>query len=44
LRAWRAALLHSLVQSCKLVDVPLFDYVKDVRCEWPPTRSASSTN
>jgi transposase len=26
----RAALLYSLVQSCKLVDVPPFDYLKDV--------------
>jgi transposase len=28
--ARRAALLYSLVQSCKLVDVPPFDYLKDV--------------
>jgi transposase len=28
--AHRAALLYSLVQSCKLVDVPPFDYLKDV--------------
>jgi transposase len=28
--AHRAALLYSLVQSCKLVDVPPFAYVKDV--------------
>ncbi len=28
--AHRAALLYSLVQSCKLVDVHPFDYVKDV--------------
>jgi hypothetical protein len=26
----RAALLYSLVQSCKLIDVPPFDYLKDV--------------
>jgi hypothetical protein len=26
----RAALLYSLVQSCKLVDVPPFAYLKDV--------------
>lgn len=28
--ARRAALLYSLVQTCKLVDVPPFDYLKDV--------------
>jgi transposase len=28
--ARRAALLYSLVQSCKLADVPPFDYLKDV--------------
>jgi transposase len=28
--AKRAALLYSLVQSCTLVDVPPFDYLKDV--------------
>ena len=28
--ARRAALLYSLVQSCKLVHVPPFDYLKDV--------------
>ena len=28
--AHRAALLYSLVQSCKLVDVPPFAYLKDV--------------
>jgi transposase len=28
--ARRAALLYSLVQSCKLVDVPPFHYLKDV--------------
>ena len=28
--ARRAALLYSLVQSCSLVDVPPFDYLKDV--------------
>lgn len=28
--AHRAALLYSLVQSCKLVDVRPFDYLKDV--------------
>jgi len=28
--ARRAALLYSLVQSCKLIDVPPFDYLKDV--------------
>jgi transposase len=28
--ARRAALLYSLVQSCKLVDVPPFDYLRDV--------------
>jgi transposase len=28
--ARRAALLYSLVQSCKLVDVPPFEYLKDV--------------
>ena len=28
--ARRAALLYSLVQSCELVDVPPFDYLKDV--------------
>ena len=28
--ARRAALLYSLVQSCKLMDVPPFDYLKDV--------------
>ncbi len=28
--ARRAALLYSLVQSCKLVDVSPFDYLKDV--------------
>jgi transposase len=28
--AKRAALLYSLVQSCALVDVPPFDYLKDV--------------
>ena len=28
--AKRAALLYSLVQSCPLVDVPPFDYLKDV--------------
>jgi hypothetical protein len=28
--ARRAALLYSIVQSCKLVDVPPFDYVKNV--------------
>jgi hypothetical protein len=28
--ACRAALLYSLVQSCKLVDVSPFDYLKDV--------------
>ena len=28
--AKRAALLYSLVQSCALIDVPPFDYVKDV--------------
>jgi transposase len=28
--ATRAALLYSLVQSCKLADVPPFDYLKDV--------------
>ncbi len=28
--AHRAALLYSLVQSCKLVDVPPFEYLKDV--------------
>jgi transposase len=28
--ARRAAVLYSLVQSCKLIDVPPFDYVKDV--------------
>jgi hypothetical protein len=26
----RAALLYSLVQSCKLIDVPPFAYLKDV--------------
>jgi transposase len=28
--ACRAALLYSLVQSCKLIDVPPFEYLKDV--------------
>jgi transposase len=28
--AKRAALLYSLVQSCALIDVPPFDYLKDV--------------
>jgi transposase len=28
--ARRAALLYSLVQTCKLVDVPPFAYLKDV--------------
>lgn len=28
--ARRAALLYSLVQSCKLIDLPPFDYLKDV--------------
>ena len=28
--AQRAALLYSLVQSCTLIDVPPFDYLKDV--------------
>jgi transposase len=28
--ARRAALLYSLVQSCKLMDIPPFDYLKDV--------------
>jgi transposase len=28
--ARRAALLYSLVQSCALVDVPSFEYLKDV--------------
>jgi len=28
--ARRAAVLYSLVQSCKLIDVPPFDYLKDV--------------
>jgi transposase len=28
--ARRAALLYSLVQSCKLIDVPPFDYLRDV--------------
>src|SRR5205807_2606324 len=28
--AQRAAVLYSLVQSCKLIDVPPFDYLKDV--------------
>jgi hypothetical protein len=28
--ARRAALLYSLVQSCQLVDVPPFDYLRDV--------------
>ena len=28
--ARRAALLYSIVQSCKLVDVPPFEYLKDV--------------
>jgi hypothetical protein len=28
--ARHAALLYSLVQSCKLIDVPPFDYLKDV--------------
>jgi transposase len=28
--ARRAALLYSLLQSCKLIDVPPFDYLKDV--------------
>jgi hypothetical protein len=28
--ARRAAILYSLVQSCKLVDVSPFDYLKDV--------------
>jgi hypothetical protein len=28
--ARRAALLYSLVQSCKLIDVPPFEYLKDV--------------
>jgi transposase len=28
--ARRAALLYSLVQSCALVDVPPFEYLKDV--------------
>jgi transposase len=28
--ARRAALLYSLVQSCKLIDVPPFDYLKDI--------------
>ena len=28
--ARRAALLYSLVQSCKLINVPPFDYLKDV--------------
>jgi transposase IS66-like protein len=28
--ARRAALLYSLVQSCKLIDIPPFDYLKDV--------------
>jgi hypothetical protein len=28
--ARRAALMYSLVQSCTLVDVPPFDYLKDV--------------
>ncbi|MPZ20411.1 MAG: hypothetical protein GEV06_21225 [Luteitalea sp.] len=28
--ACRAALLYALVQSCKLVDVPPFAYLKDV--------------
>jgi hypothetical protein len=29
-RARRAALLYSFVQSCKLMDIPPFDYLKDV--------------
>jgi transposase len=28
--ARRAAVLYSLVQSCKLIDVPPFNYLKDV--------------
>jgi transposase len=28
--ARRAALLYPLVQSCKLIDIPPFDYLKDV--------------
>jgi hypothetical protein len=28
--ARRAALLYSLVQSCKLIDIPPFDYLTDV--------------
>jgi len=28
--ARRAALLYSLVQSCKLIDIPPFEYLKDV--------------
>jgi hypothetical protein len=33
-----AALLYSLVQSCKLIDVPPFDYLKDVRLATHPQR------
>jgi hypothetical protein len=38
--ARRAALLYSLVQSCALVGVPPFDYLKDVllRVATPPQR------
>ncbi len=42
--AHRAALLYSLVQSCKLVDVPPFEYLKDVLLRiatHPPVSSGS---
>ena len=39
--ARRTALLYSLVQSCKLIDIPPFDYLKDVllRVATHPQRS-----
>jgi len=39
--ARRTALLCSLVQRCKLVNVPAFEYLKP---EWPHTRIASSAS
>ena len=40
--ARRAALLYSLVQSCKLVDVPPFIYLKDVLLRVAPSTAHSS--
>jgi hypothetical protein len=42
--AKRAALLYSLVQSCALIDVPPFDYLKDVLLRVATHPTASSAN